>query len=222
MIRIERSIFIKMGNVIPYDLMRRTNADAMGEFPEIKCLGSGHLEALHPVISSQASGSGSRASSCVLAGEAGLYHVAALTLCKPMGKLAGCLFMRKVAGQEFRQSHEPRVWGNLYPCIPVLVLEKKTPHRCLFQVAGLGFPGLDRQGRRTQDLQVIRWSPKTGALDRLAGFPRVALRFSITQNPASMSFSYPIRRELTWQENSGDRTGTTLTSLEFFCVALVS
>ena len=35
--------------------------------------------------------------------------------------------------------------------------------------------------------------PKIGALDRQAGVPRVALRFSTTRNPASISLNYPTR-----------------------------
>jgi hypothetical protein len=45
--------------------------------------------------------------------------------------------------------------------------------------------------------------PKKGALDRQAGVPRVAYRFSTTQNPASISFKYPTRGESTWQVHSG-------------------
>jgi hypothetical protein len=36
-------------------------------------------------------------------------------------------------------------------------------------------------------------NPKKGALDRQAGVPRVAFRFSTTQNPASISLNYPTR-----------------------------
>jgi hypothetical protein len=35
--------------------------------------------------------------------------------------------------------------------------------------------------------------PKTGALDRQAGVPRVTLRFSTTRNPASIGLNYPTR-----------------------------
>jgi len=49
---------------------------------------------------------------------------------------------------------------------------------------------------RTEDLQVMRWSPEKGGLDRQAGVPRAALRFSTTLNPASISFNYPTRGEL--------------------------
>jgi hypothetical protein len=45
--------------------------------------------------------------------------------------------------------------------------------------------------------------PKMGGLDRQAGVPRVALRFSTTRNPASLSFNYPTRGESTWQVHSG-------------------
>jgi hypothetical protein len=45
--------------------------------------------------------------------------------------------------------------------------------------------------------------PKTGALDRQAGVPRVALRFSTTRNPASISFNNPTRGELILQVHSG-------------------
>ena len=41
----------------------------------------------------------------------------------------------------------------------------------------------------------MRPFPKTGALDRQARFPRVALRFSTTRNPASISYNYPTRIE---------------------------
>jgi hypothetical protein len=41
-------------------------------------------------------------------------------------------------------------------------------------------------------------NPKKGGLDRQAGVPRVTLRFATAQNPASTSFTYPIRREATW------------------------
>lgn len=34
----------------------------------------------------------------------------------------------------------------------------------------------------------MRPSPKTGAMDRQVGFPRVALRFVITPNPANYDF----------------------------------
>jgi len=39
----------------------------------------------------------------------------------------------------------------------------------------------------------MSWNPEKGVLDRQAGVPRVALRFSTTQNPASISFNYPTR-----------------------------
>jgi len=38
-------------------------------------------------------------------------------------------------------------------------------------------------------------NPEKGALDRQARFPRVALRFSTTRNPASIGFNYPTRGE---------------------------
>jgi hypothetical protein len=38
-------------------------------------------------------------------------------------------------------------------------------------------------------------NPKKGALDRQAGVPRVALRFSIARNPASIGFNDPTRGE---------------------------
>jgi hypothetical protein len=47
-------------------------------------------------------------------------------------------------------------------------------------------------------------NPKKGALDRQAGVPRVALRFSTTRNPASIGLNYPTRGESIWQMNSGD------------------
>jgi len=62
--------------------------------------------------------------------------------------------------------------------------------------------------------------PKTGALDRQAGVPRVALRFSTTRNPASIGFNYPTRRGQTLQVHLGYGTGTPLTSPSFFCVGL--
>jgi len=64
--------------------------------------------------------------------------------------------------------------------------------------------------------------PKTGALDRQAGVPRVALRFSTTRNPASISYKYPARREPTQQVHLGYRAGTPLIITSFFGVALSS
>jgi hypothetical protein len=64
--------------------------------------------------------------------------------------------------------------------------------------------------------------PKTGTLDRQAGVPRVALRFSTTRNPASIGFNYPTRGESTKQVHLRYRTGTPLILLSFFCFVLVS
>ncbi len=38
-------------------------------------------------------------------------------------------------------------------------------------------------------------NPKKGGLDRQARFPKVALRFATTRNPASVSFNYPTHGE---------------------------
>ena len=59
------------------------------------------------------------------------------------------------------------------------------------------FPNILGSGERirTSGLQVMSSLPKIGALDRQAGVPRVALRFSTTRNPASTSFNYPTRGE---------------------------
>ena len=79
---------------------------------------------------------------------------------------------------------------------------KKAPSRALYsQVAGLS--GVDPEplgfardlrlrprksrlatlaGRTAEDLQIMSSSPKSGALDRQVGLPRMAYRFSITRN----------------------------------------
>jgi hypothetical protein len=66
----------------------------------------------------------------------------------------------------------------------------------------------------------MRWNPKTGALDRQAGVPRVALRFSTTRNPASISFNYPTRGESIWQVQRGSETRLNAILLPLYCIKL--
>ncbi len=65
-------------------------------------------------------------------------------------------------------------------------------------------------------------NPKKGGLDRQAGVPRVALRFSTTRNPASISFSYLTRGGSTRQVHLGYRTGTPINTPSSLCLALGS
>jgi hypothetical protein len=51
--------------------------------------------------------------------------------------------------------------------------KEKTPSRVPLRDKGSGAQ------IRTEDLQVMRWNPKMGTLDRQALFPRMALRISI-------------------------------------------
>lgn len=69
--------------------------------------------------------------------------------------------------------------------------------------SGAQIPLVQSEAWETEDLQVMSSSPKTGALDRQAGFPRVPYRFSFARDPASISFDDPTRGESILQVQRG-------------------
>jgi hypothetical protein len=65
--------------------------------------------------------------------------------------------------------------------------------------------------------------PKIGALDRQAGVPRVALRFSTARNPASIRFQLSYMRRVNLANAIGVLNRITPNTLSsFFCVVLDS
>jgi hypothetical protein len=80
---------------------------------------------------------------------------------------------RSEGSPSHRYAIRPPIWGSLY------------------QVAGLGFPGPARQGRRTQDLQVISFAPETAIAEcqvKRLGLP-FDLRFLLTRRNVELVYS---------------------------------